>query len=284
MKQRILDAAHADVPDLRDAIKASPRFQVEIKPRFATHLRLRPLQFASLLLVFVVALSFLFRSPTPLMPQVYATIYLEINPTLEIDIDARYDILEVRPMNPDAESLLSGFEDLKGQSFDITFDRLVEQAVTLEYLTKDRPIMMLDVSTTQLENRATVFNRVTDRVPELRERHDLEEIDIIEGDARNQTDEETDTAVTHDISVMRLRMIREIMSLDDTYEFDTLARWDASKLREWLEVLRKRQGTHDSISPDERPDDDDPSHIRPPNSDKPDTDAPPSDTDIGSGG
>ena len=279
MKQRILDAAHTDVPDLRDAIKASPRFQVRTKVNLWSQLRLRPLQFASLLLIFAVALTVWLRSPAPLVSDVYATIYLEINPTFEIDINADYDILEVRPINTEASSLLEGLESLQGQHFNIALDQLVERAVTLEYLTAERPVMMLDVASRQVENRTTVIDRVTERLPELRDRH-LPNIDIVEGDARNQTDEETDAAVSHDISVMRLRLIREIIALDESYRFETLVHWDVGKLRTLLETLRERQDTDDSIRPDDRPDDD-PSHIRPPNNETPDSD---SDSGIGSGG
>ncbi|TVP94148.1 MAG: hypothetical protein EA374_07845 [Acholeplasmatales bacterium] len=283
IRTKIIEAAHADVPDLRAAIKSSSRFQVNVRPTFWTQLRLRPLQFASLLLVFGVALSLWLTSPAPILSEVYATIYLDINPSFEIDIDARYDIIEVRPMNPDALSVMRDLATLTGQPFDDALDRLVEQAVALEYLTAERPVMMMDVSTRDIESREHLLTRVTEKVPELREKH-LPNIDIVEGDAREQTSEETDTAIHHDMSVMRLRMIREIMRLDEGQQFEALARLDAGELSRLLEVLRKRTDEHDSINPGERPSDDDPTGIRPPQegSQEKEDDAPTTDSGMGS--
>jgi hypothetical protein len=65
---------------------------------------------AALALVIVIALAVFLAGPLGLFSPVYATLSIDVNPSIEMDLDRSLSVLAVRAMNQDAARLLEGLE------------------------------------------------------------------------------------------------------------------------------------------------------------------------------
>lgn len=99
--------------------------------------RLRPLVIAAAALV-VVLLVLL-----PLMPQqqVYASVYMTINPQVRIDVSSDDTVIGLHGLNSDGEQLIAGYT-FRQKTLELVLDELVERAVDMAFLPENGQVTL----------------------------------------------------------------------------------------------------------------------------------------------
>ncbi len=86
---------------------------------------------ACLVIAFVALFSNMVKTPTA--PQVFASIFLTINPEVRIDVDQSEMVLELQGVNQDGKDLIAGYA-YQEKNLDLVSDELVERAIEMGYL------------------------------------------------------------------------------------------------------------------------------------------------------
>ncbi|MDA8228884.1 MAG: anti-sigma factor domain-containing protein [Desulfitobacterium hafniense] len=101
---------------------------------------------AVMLLMISAALGWnLYQAPTAV-----ALLSVDINPSLELELDAQGKVMKPIPKNEDAKVLLSGL-DLKGKPAEEVLQRIIEKSISLNYLTPELSWVVLGYSQLQEE-------------------------------------------------------------------------------------------------------------------------------------
>jgi hypothetical protein len=159
--------------------------EVAVEPARERVWTAKPLQvaLAALSLVLVLAVVLL-AGQSLLVSPVYATISIDINPSLELDLNQALTVMAVRAMNEDAAALLTGLE-LKGLDWEEAVRRWTEQ-VRQQTATAPGTVLISVVmpqTATQLQERLLVLE------------------DQLQQEVRQQT--EVRVLYTHDTQVTR---------------------------------------------------------------------------------
>ncbi|MFZ5646806.1 MAG: anti-sigma factor domain-containing protein [Bacillota bacterium] len=85
---------------------------------------------AACLLFFLMAATFWSRWMTP---AVAAYVSLDINPSVEMALDRENVVIDIQPLNDDGKDLIAGLT-LKGLSVEIAIEKIVEAAVSKEFI------------------------------------------------------------------------------------------------------------------------------------------------------
>ncbi|SFL41653.1 hypothetical protein SAMN04487943_101443 [Gracilibacillus orientalis] len=71
----------------------------------------------------------------------YAVVSIDINPSLNITIDEQYQVLDVEPMNDDAEQLMDNLE-VKNRTITSLTDEIIDKVTVNTEAEADRPVLM----------------------------------------------------------------------------------------------------------------------------------------------
>ncbi len=210
LKNRIKNAAQANVPDVRARVLAQapmptprrlPSFRLAFGGAFA-----------------LIALIMFFVWPTA--TGVYATVHLDINPSIAIDLDESERVMDVRALNNDAQDLLDAI-DLNGiNAFDNLVDILIDEAIAQGMMTDDNPFIMVDITGRDEAFIHELYGRLSERIP-AHAMARIPNVEVIRGSAEDARPDEVDRAHQHNMSVQRLRLIEAIIEKTD-YDFETL--------------------------------------------------------------
>jgi hypothetical protein len=103
---------------------------VQIGQEYCHSTSARPWMAAAAMFMLLFASS-LYYLAAPAAPVAYVTV--DINPSLELGVSARLNVVSVQALNEDAAILLSGLK-LKGQSLDEALENILEAAKEKQYL------------------------------------------------------------------------------------------------------------------------------------------------------
>ncbi|QMV43436.1 anti-sigma factor domain-containing protein [Cohnella cholangitidis] len=147
--------------------------------RAVPRIRRRLLQSGALVsMVMVVLIGFLvFRTPP-----VVAYVTMDINPSIELGLDAKTKVRELRAVNEDAEALIAGLK-YRGRDLETVMNELAGRLIAKHVLTMDDPeIMIASVPVKaiekQWENNVTV--KMTEILNEATKREQPEQIGELE--------------------------------------------------------------------------------------------------------
>ncbi|MFP4286903.1 MAG: hypothetical protein ACLFRI_04315 [Candidatus Izemoplasmataceae bacterium] len=232
-KDRIIEAASRDVPDVLSRIKEDHRFKVPEHKPFFKRIELVKLMPYTAALIVILALIFTlnFNNPQPI--EASSTVYIEINPALEIDLNEEDEIIAIRVKNQKAQEILDNLIDYEGQKVDVFIERLIQKAIERGYLSSENPFVMYDISGKNTVITARIEAMLNERVPEIAQRN-LPGLAFVHGNAKNLTQEEINNAREHNINVMKYRLIQTILENNDTYTFDELKALSIGELRALL--------------------------------------------------
>jgi len=76
--------------------------------------------------------------------KVASTVTLDINPSLEMDLNSKKDVLDVRALNGDANLILEA--DLKGKSWDDALKGIAEKVIEHGFAQEDQVVMIINVT------------------------------------------------------------------------------------------------------------------------------------------
>jgi hypothetical protein len=238
IKKRILEAARKDVPDFKRTILAQAQLRPE-KRSFLSYFKRHTTQFASLLLIALIS-GFLLLNLTDNgngdTVTADSTIYMDINPSFEIDVDEDDNIIALRAINSDAEHIKQLLNQYQNQNVYTVIDDIIDRAIDENYLNSSNPYVMLDVKGKSSTRETTLMETIETRIPEHAQSR-MPDIQMIRGNAQNPTDEEKDAARDHHMSMMKLRTIEAILELSDDYTFEDLETQNTGELVQLYRTL-----------------------------------------------
>lgn len=95
---------------------------------------------AAVLLFFVLTGIWRFGLSRPEVPVAFLSV--DINPSMELGLDAQDQVLQIKAVNQDAQTLLKGLP-YKGQSSQAVLDEIVTKAVSLHFLNQEHSWVLL---------------------------------------------------------------------------------------------------------------------------------------------
>ena len=226
--QTIRAYAEKDVPDLKTRIKEDPRFMQTKRPSIFERILQRPVPVFSAF-SFALILIFLFITNIPQEIQASSSLYMEINPSIQIDLDEEDKVLTILALNTDGEALILDLNNLKGEDVLTAIDEIIGTAIAKGYLDSERPVVLFDVLSDNEERRDAVTARIESRIPDIAAQR-LPNLDMVRGNAQSRPDE-----VPNDIEpgmMMRRNLINQVLDLyPDEYTYDQLSELSVVELR-----------------------------------------------------
>ncbi len=218
LRHRIKQAAHAHVPDVKSRVLAQAR---RPQPRQSHGFRYA---FAGTLALLLLAVFAFWPSTT----DVYATVHLDINPSIAVDLDEDEQVLEVRALNTDAQLLISAIDLSSFDNFDDLINAIVDEAIQRGVMSESNPFIMIDITGHDVIFVQNLYDHLSTRIPQ----HAMDRIpnaEIIRGHAGEAVGEEVARAREHNMSVQRLRLIEALLDTTE-YDFDTLKTMSVAEL------------------------------------------------------
>lgn len=223
MDARLRRAVSAAVPDVLDSVlsdcgkqKGTVIMMSEKKKHASRMRRIAGLAAAFVILVGGLAGFGVYRSNYA----VASTISLDINPSIEIQVNRKEEVLAVNPLNADAE-IVVGTMDFRGSSLDVTVNALVGSMLRNGYLSEIENSILISVDSSDPQQGAAMQERLSAEVSELLH------TDTFDGAVLSQTvahDPELQTlAETYGITAGKAQLIRDITAVNPQRAFEELA-------------------------------------------------------------
>ena len=164
----------------------------------------------SVLSILVVAVELIFFSPFSKKDE-YSTIYLEINPSIEIKVDKNENVVSVKALNDDAKEIVDS--SLEGKPIDELFKDLSNKIVDMGY-SKDNQVTMLIHTTGSLDSEE-VINKI---------RNDFQDKDLYADIIviNNISSEDEEFAKTHNISPYKAAYLNSIKEEKENINIEEL--------------------------------------------------------------
>ncbi len=157
-----------------------------------------------------------------------AVIAFDVNPSLEIEVNSKEEIVEVRALNEDAKKVLGDME-LKGVKLDVAVNAIIGSMLTEGYLTVDQNSILVSVDTRNGKKSESLQLEIASKISAL-----LESKEII---ASVWTQSYKKTGDNGDVSEAKKTLVSKIISagLKDanglSYTFETLAALSVNELK-----------------------------------------------------
>ncbi|MFT9497065.1 anti-sigma-I factor RsgI family protein [Anaerosolibacter sp.] len=115
-------------------------------------------------------------STTKILANTAAVVSIDINPSVELEINQEQEVLKVIPINEDGKKVVS--EELLGMAIDEAVLAIVDRAKALNYLTEERNTVL--ISTTMTAEKVSLDGKeIVGRIEQkLEEKIDLQEIQV----------------------------------------------------------------------------------------------------------
>lgn len=202
-----------------------------VKPHKAFRLKLA---LSALSFVVVIAFSLLFFAGY--MLQDSETIYLEVNPSIELVTNRYGNVKTIKYLNADAETIFVGY-DVEGQGAEDVADLFVELCYDNGYLTAEESTIYISVLSKNDKSAEKALSKLKSRVENC-----LNENNVNRNVVTNKvTSEEKAKATESGISVAKNSLINEIIAIDGSYTFDLLKDKTMKELKDILSECRQQK-------------------------------------------
>ena len=165
-----------------------------------------------------VLVTGLYSGYTTFTPQ--AVIGFDVNPSIELTVNRKEQVIDVKALNEDANIILSDM-DLNKVDLDVAVNALIGSMVKNGYLSEIKNSILVSVDSQNQDTAAQLQKRISAEVDALLQGYSLE------GAVLSQSLTEDDglkaLATEHNISLGKASLIRDILDQDDTLTFDSLA-------------------------------------------------------------
>lgn len=156
-----------------------------------------------------------------------STVSLDVNPSIEIQLNQRDRVLDVLPLNEDGNIVL-GDMDLKGSSLDVSVNALIGSMLRNGYLNDITNSILVSVDNNNPEKSVTMQKRLADEI------NTLLQTDTFSGAVLSQTirrDSGTqELAEQYGITPGKVQLIQQIIGQNQRYSFADLASLSINEL------------------------------------------------------
>lgn len=210
----------APVPDQKDAIMDQLRFiepdeapETE-KGRQRRRRGLYPGICAAVCAACAVMLVFAFL---PSFHPVSAVVSFDVNPSIELSLDAEENVTEVLVHNEEGELVLDDME-LEGVDIDVAVNALIGSMMRHGYLDELKNTLLVTVKSEDEQMRSRLRESIVNDIEEMMEGNSLQ-ISILSQDM-DTTNEYTEIAQKYGISEGKAALISELVQSDPAYQFE----------------------------------------------------------------
>lgn len=172
------------------------------------------LSFACLIIIFIGLLYFNNNS--------VAVIGIDVNPSLELSVNSRNNVVKINTNNDDAKRMLDGL-NLNGTSIDMVLNTIFASMIKDGYITNEDNSVLLSVVDGKYEI-SSLANSVFDYLKSK----DVDSSIII--DSTSTADFDIELAKKYNISVSKIKLIKSIVSTNLLYNFEDLVKLNTNEL------------------------------------------------------
>lgn len=170
LESKLKKAIENTTPDVLDRAKSSCR-DLSVAPRKALNAK-RTWRYiaAAAAAVFLLAIgtvigTFINKAPDN---KVFATVSIDVNPSLEIKINKEEKVLDVIPLNDDAKKVI-GDMDFEGASMELTVNALIGSMYRLGYLDDEHRTVLVSLDKEDAARAAYLLDQLTVQISSLTE-------------------------------------------------------------------------------------------------------------------
>ena len=257
LKTKVSEAFRADVPKLRAEILASCEKEEQL-PTSAeqqkTEIFQKRLAFsvtwkrvaacAMCLLLFVSGLSVGLFGPNFGTSDAATSVYLDVNPSIELRIDEDDTVTEFLAANEDADVILANLK-LEGVDMNTALTAIVGSMYMNGYLSEDSNSILVSVDTENAERRELLLTDIADKISSVLEKSGIE-CSII-AQSIETSDDLTQRAIQNGISVGKMFLIDKMIGGMDEFENADANKLSGMSIKELNSIYsaRPNKGTAD---------------------------------------
>lgn len=169
-----------------------------------------------------------------------STVSLDVNPSIEIKVNNKEQVLEVNALNDEAETVIDNM-DFKGNDLDVTVNALIGSMLRHGYISEISNSILVSVANDDSEKGAIMKKKLTDEISKLLQ------TDTFSGAVLSQTllkdDELKALADKYGISCGKVQLIQKIIDQNSLYKFEDLVSLSINELN----LLRASDNTDSEI-------------------------------------
>ena len=184
---------------------------------------------AAAALLMAVILAFQIRRPAAVLPA--AIIYLDVNPSLTIEVDKEEKVLDVIAENADGELILEDM-DLKNVDVDVAINALIGSMVKYGYLTEAKNFILLTVEGEDPDKAQALRLRLENAID--RSMQSLAGSAAVFDQVADIDDDIEDLAEQYAITPGKALLISQLTEADPRLSYDDLAGLSIARLYEYL--------------------------------------------------
>lgn len=168
--------------------------------------------------------------------KVTSKVGIDVNPSVELKINQKEKVLEVIANNEDGEKIISDM-DLKGSNINVAVNALIGSMVKNGYINELANSILISVENNDNDKAETLRQEILNQI-------NMENISII-SQTVNEEKELTDLANQYNISLGKVKIIKQIMTNNNLLTFDQLAELSINELNL---ILNDNENTTGSAS------------------------------------
>lgn len=169
-------------------------------------------------------------------------IELDINPSLEIAVNSKNQVLKLEAMNSDAKKIISNIK-WRRKDVDTVVDDILDEMLQEDYFKDAENMILLSVDNKSSKKAEELMDHLEQRIQEFLNSKNVYPTIIRQLIRGNE--EERNMAKAYNMSMGKLYLIKEIMKLTDDLSFEELADRSVKELTDIYEKLKadKKPGT-----------------------------------------
>ena len=156
-----------------------------------------------------------------------ATIWLDVNPSIEITVDENEEILEVTGKNEDGRQVI-GDMNFAGSSLEVTVNALIGAMHRQGFLNEDDNSILVSVSSDDAQRAAALESKLNDDINQMMQ------TESFRGSVLSQTvaedDQLTQLAESYGITLGKAQLIQQILDKNPQHTFDSLVGLNVNEL------------------------------------------------------
>lgn len=147
-------------------------------------------------------------------------IYIDVNPSIELRLDADDNVISCLPVNKDAERVIAVLTDIYGVNVDDALNEIMHAMLISGYLSADSNSVLVSIDTVNGEDRTELLEHVTEKINES---FDDTEMDCaIISQSVEADDELKQRARDHGVSVGKMHLVDKLVENVDGFSRDNV--------------------------------------------------------------
>lgn len=167
--------------------------------------------------------------------EVYATVSIDVNPSLEIKINREERVLEVIPLNDDAVTVIGGM-DFTGSTIELTVNALIGSMYRHGFLNESNNSVLVSLDNEDADGAKDLLERITAQISEILDEQGGGNV-IVQSAAPNERVKEL--ARKYGVSESKAALAAELTAIDPSWEASDLGTVSIEQLDRLVTAARE---------------------------------------------